>query len=241
MKDNSKIFVVGSKPETFWPDCVPHRVYAANGAIVRVQHHLGKAEVVGLITKTSLKSTQKSRRSVDAIVLRGARVDRLIIAGGARSRSGFDRPDQRQIYAARVEHMSRTFSLYLKLKQRAVSSIYRQARRNRGGFPLLHLTKDLVRTRMVSELAISTGVLALLLALHETRSVEERQIFLIGVGAGEGRDHFYEGAAPFGGLHVEPDREMLFDILRRQAKETVVITDPELRDRMSCWTKAKSA
>lgn len=218
------IFVVGSKPDAVFPDVVPDRVYAVNGAIGHAEEFAGTAEITGVITRnvvfSDLAQDLETRKQ-----WAGKRVDRIIVSG-SRARVSVDTLKMPII----IRNLGLGFDQFVYLGDDWISRILNNRNklklaaevltRLRSGWPK-SFCLELKRTRILPELSVSGGIRALLIADRE--ALPDSEIYLIGIGARKSRGHYYDPKAVFD-KHANQDRNLLVDYKRRNPT-SLVVTD----------------
>ena len=218
------VFVIGSKPEAVFPDVAPGYVYAANGSIARAQDFLQDAHVTGVVLNRFFAADDRERQSSTAKTLKGCQVNRLVISGGARRKSGIDAPGQRGLTCEQVVRLSRLRSVALKLRHASWGRLLRNLDFRPHPKEDGRLITRISRTRSLPALGISTGMLAVLLALKEH---PKATIYVIGIGLDPTAGQFHDHTVSLR-FHVEADRVMIDDLRGRVDSRQLVFTDPEL-------------
>jgi hypothetical protein len=222
--------VIGSKPEPVFPDSEPHKVYTANGALALAQRYCDRpqTEVIALISKNFFKSSEKYRNHPTALILRGCRADKLWITGAGVPDHECDSPEQRGIRVDSIGRLTRFRSLVLKLQFASLFRLLKNVDTGSEKQKNMPLLKKIVETRSIPSLGISTGMLALLMALNDHRMHPTAKIYVVGIGLDSAGNHFYNSKQQ-NRPHLEPDRYMLLDIAASEYARRVVFTDPKLK------------
>lgn len=221
------IFVIGSKPQAIFPDVTPTKIYAANGAIARAQEIAQKYDVplTGVLFRRFLSAQEKERASPTAIALNGCRGDRLIISGGGPKHGRFDTPRARGLQFGSEERLSRSRSLLLKMRYASVLRIGRDILNLIVKAGWSETFAKVRKTRSLGALGISTGMLAVLLALRE--SGRSSRVYVIGIGIDVEEGQFYDPNSAGRFRHVDADKAMVRDLVRKIPRDKLIFTDPK--------------
>lgn len=219
------VFVIGSKPEAVFPDVKPTRIYAANGAIARAQEimEMYDTPLTGVLFRIFLSAREKQRKSPTAAALNGCRGDRFVITGGGPRHGQFDQPQARGLRFRSEERLSRPGSMLLKLRYASLVRVARDIRdeiRSEGWAASL---RKIRKTRSLTALGISTGMLAVLMALSE--SDDQSCVYVIGVGIDAEEGQFYDAAGTGRFRHLKADKAMVRDVLRKVSRNRLIFTD----------------
>jgi hypothetical protein len=192
------IFVIGSKPQAIFPDVTPTKIYAANGAIARAQEIVQKYDVplTGVLFRRFLSAQEKERNSPTAMALNGCGGNRLIITGGGPKNGRFDSPKARGLQFKSEVRLSRLSSLILKMRYASILRIGAEIRNDirKDGLPAT--IGRISKTRSIHAFGISTGLLAVLLALRA--SDRSSRVYVIGIGIDDQEGQYCLTSAPMG-------------------------------------------
>lgn len=221
------IFVIGSKPQAEFPVCTPKRVYAANGAIARAQPFLSEYDVplTGLLWRRFLVADDRSRQSPTAKALVGCRGKRLIISGEGPRKARFESPSARGLSFEMEESLSRLSSLRLKLQYASLTRVVGDINRDVRQSSVAKVYSEIKRKRSHESLGISTGMLAVLMALREAKA--GARVYVIGIGIDEQEGQYYDSSGGGRYRHVAADKAMVRDLVCKVPADTLVFTDPK--------------
>lgn len=158
------IFVIGSKPNPIFPDVIPSKVYAANGAISIAQRFssIKNVEINGVLGKGVLSKKESKSIWRATSLLSGCSVSRLIVVGGGPKKSGYFTADQIGLQFFKVDNIHRIKTMALKLRYLKVARLFEK----KEDESYIDLLRRLRKERSIPGLRISTGVLSLLFAMR---------------------------------------------------------------------------
>lgn len=221
---SSDIFVVGSKPKAKFPDVWPSDIFTANTALARVQHMAGRPDITisAVILRYFFIANDKWRRSATAAALHGCQANRLLIAGGGPKKVQYDSAGARGLEVEHVETLSRSASLALKLRFASWGRLFSNlSDRTNDGKSLFQKIRI---TRTLPALGISTGLLALILALQSARD-STSTVYVIGIGIEDGEGTFDDKSNIGRYKHLAADKAMVKDLARSKFAKRIVFTD----------------
>lgn len=208
------IFVVGSKPEAFFPTVKPDVIYAANAAIKRVSvNNFSEVMLKGVISNYVFN--YESEPCLKALeLLNGCEVDELIII------NALDGPSDIKVdlkYKNKT-HISRRRRFNLFKKAVGIKNIIFWLARTRSIKVIRKNISSIIEKRELTNLKPSTGMVSLLIALDE--NCKSDNFYIIGVGMDGSSAHFYS-SDKYGDKHVHADKMLLKSLLAKGWKITL--------------------
>lgn len=113
----------------------------------------------------------------------------------------------------------------LKLRYVSFARVIRDVRQDMSQQSATGLLEKIKRKRSLDALGVSTGLLAVLLALREAG--RETRIYLIGIGIDNQEGQFYDASGPGRFLHVMAGKAMVGDLVHKVSADSLVFTDPK--------------
>ena len=206
------VFVVGSKPEAVFPDCIePDVVYAANGALDRVQKYAKTAKIISVLSSYIL-SSEISTASKTRDIIAGSAADKVVLLTNSAvkrdiSLESLDIKYHEMIY---ISPRDRT---KLVANQVGYYSSIRQVYRDGGLRSCIAGIYNFMFGRSVQPLKISSGLLGMAIELASTNSAQD--IHLVGIGLNANSGHFYDANKSYGRGHIDVDRFYLNVVAQR--------------------------
>jgi len=201
--NRKKIFIVGSKPNVTWPDLEPDYIYAANGALARVQQFT-KSKIIGVISNYVF--TKLNEGAIKTFnLINNTKANKIIITpiNKKHTRIALSIKDTNIIYK-KYKYMSMCELMYLKISIYGIKNLLKNLFKQ-NIYNILKLLYNILRScdTNSSILHISTGMLALAVALQ--RHKEPSDIYIIGIGFESGDGHFYDKTKLYPSAHIEND------------------------------------
>ncbi len=211
------IFIVGSKPDAAFPDVEPDLIYAANGAIARVENYKAAFKVCVL----NRYAFSRGWVNVDAKAL--GKADKLVIIGNDYHVVKNNIFDFIGGFDAEVEFDGKEVSRAIKLKQISLNEVLLAHL-----FTKVNWMRRLRKYRMNAVLGhnISTGAYALGRAVND-HGFSGVNYYLIGIGVGPDSSHFNDSDAAYNNFHSAHDFVFLRSIAKRASLK---VTDTSARE-----------
>lgn len=195
-------FVVGSKPEAVFPRAMPSVVYAANGAIGRVQTYQSHAEINAVLSSYVL-STSREGSGPTREMISQCNVDNIIIVETNNITEDVSLSEL-NLNATSIRRISPIDKSRLVVSQVGLSDTIRKIYLSTGCVGILKSVINYGLGRPVQGIKVSNGLFGMSLCIHEKRDIET--IHLIGIGLDAESGHYYDSDKKYGNDHISKDR-----------------------------------
>lgn len=227
MKKN--IFIVGSKPELYWPDVPPDQVYFVNSALSRAKELCISSEVTWVVNRFSLYRDPGIAEGIlefvpSNILFFGEEPDGShfeLLNGRAESkRCNIEKLGRYGLIKTKVRFFGviDTFLYYLRYRVSQFSFLKVFSYKGKGG-----------------AFNVSAGMVALMSAIQRF-GVEDCKYYLIGIGFASGGGHFDNLSRIYPPDHVANDLRFLKKI-NEKVKSDIVVTDPGAKEILRNYSK----
>ncbi len=218
-----RVWVVGSKPSAMFPNNDPDVIYAANGAMSRIQEY-GEYFRVGVLSSYLLES----ERNLNSVweELNGCRVDKLIIARRTPYNPDVN-PDDIGLRPGDVEMIRERVIAFKMVKLLGIYEMLRRVWVSRKVGGLLRAIVNTIIGKPIQDTKLSTGLLCLLLSMDKYNLANYN---LIGIGLDPSTGHHYNLGQKYGSDHIDVDRWFLNCIVESDMVGEVKSDDSTIRD-----------
>lgn len=216
------ILVTGSKPEFDLPLNSPIQAYCANASLSRLQHLAGRCHLTAVISNyVFLRDSEGCIAARTA--LRGSFADRLIVFSTGRDLDSF------RIANKTFDFVDREFMSNLELLRRksmpfSLYDLMRVIILSAKGSSLRKLIRQIIYLKPAM-LHLSTGVLALAIAITENPSC--KRFFLAGIGLKPGK-HYYAKDVNYPVAHIRADSFFLSALIKNNPAIKLETDDADL-------------
>jgi len=234
-KQNKVVFILGSKPDAYFPKVIPDLIITANSAIKKVQNYYGKVEIISIMSDQIFSDNvipgEEGFLSNTQVYIKNCKMNKIILLKTL-SNSSYVIDINEWLTFEKYISLSRWEYHKLIMKFVSFKESFIQLVKSENLYNIFKTLYQTLRYGKYNPTEVSTGIISLAYAMDRYL---ECDIYVIGVGIDEKSGYDFSKKAVYNYFHIPRDIFFIKTLIKKDLVSRIFFTDPELKNNIESW------